>query len=107
MNSTRRQFLQHLALASGTGALLPAHSKAATEESAASFFLVGDTHYCADAEDISKMDAISADYNSRLSSITGGQGSYSLDFSHYEVVPGNLQQQIVDAHKKEVIAAHA
>lgn len=66
MNSTRRQFLQHLALASGTGALLPAHSKAATEESAASFFLVGDTHYCADAEDISKMDAISADYNSRL-----------------------------------------
>lgn len=48
-----------------------------------------------------------ADYNSRLSSITGGQGSYSLDFSHYEVVPGNLQQQIVDAHKKEVTAAHA
>jgi elongation factor G len=47
-----------------------------------------------------------ADYNSRLSSITGGQGSYSLDFSHYEVVPGNLQQQIVDAHKKEVVAAH-
>jgi elongation factor G len=48
-----------------------------------------------------------ADYNSRLSSITGGQGSYSMDFSHYEVVPGNLQQQIVDAHKKEVAAAHA
>lgn len=47
-----------------------------------------------------------ADYNSRLSSITGGQGSYSLDFSHYEVVPGNLQQQIVDAHKKEVVSAH-
>ncbi len=48
-----------------------------------------------------------ADYNSRLSSITGGQGSYSMEFSHYEVVPGNLQQQIVDAHKKEVAAAHA
>lgn len=42
-----------------------------------------------------------ADYNSRLSSITGGQGSYSMDFSHYEVVPGNVQQQIVDAAKKE------
>jgi len=48
-----------------------------------------------------------ADYNSRLSSITGGQGSYSMEFSHYEVVPGNLLQQIVDAHKKEHAAAHA
>ncbi len=41
-----------------------------------------------------------ADYNSRLSSITGGQGSYAMEFSHYEVVPGNVQQQIVDAAKK-------
>ncbi len=47
-----------------------------------------------------------ADYNSRLSSITGGQGSYSMEFSHYEPVPGNLMQQIVDAHKKEVAAEH-
>ncbi|MEK7710678.1 MAG: elongation factor G [Planctomycetota bacterium] len=47
-----------------------------------------------------------ADYNSRLSSITGGQGSYSMEFSHYEPVPGNLQQQIVDTHKKEVAAEH-
>ena len=42
-----------------------------------------------------------ADYNSRLSSITGGQGSYALEESHYEVVPGNVQQQIIDAAKKE------
>ncbi len=42
-----------------------------------------------------------ADYNSRLSSITGGQGSYGLEFSHYEQVPGNVQQQIIDASKKE------
>ena len=42
-----------------------------------------------------------ADYNSRLSSITGGEGSYSMEFSHYEAVPGNVQQQIVDAAKKE------
>ena len=42
-----------------------------------------------------------ADYNSRLSSVTGGEGSYSMDFSHYEPVPGNVQQQIIDAHKKE------
>ena len=42
-----------------------------------------------------------ADYNSRLSSITGGQGSYSMEFSHYEVVPGLVQTQIVEAAKKE------
>ena len=48
-----------------------------------------------------------ADYNSRLSSISGGQGSYSMEFSHYEVVPGNVQQQIVEQHQKEVAAAHS
>jgi elongation factor G len=42
-----------------------------------------------------------ADYNSRLSSITGGQGSYTLEESHYEVVPSNIQQQIIDAAKKQ------
>lgn len=46
-----------------------------------------------------------ADYASRLSSITGGQGSYGMEFSHYEVVPGNVQQQIIDAHAKEHAAA--
>jgi elongation factor G len=42
-----------------------------------------------------------ADYNSRLSSITGGEGSYTLEESHYEVVPSNIQQQIIDAAKKQ------
>ncbi|MFH0982081.1 MAG: elongation factor G [Planctomycetota bacterium] len=37
-----------------------------------------------------------ADYHSRLSSITGGQGSYTMEFSHYEPVPGNIQQQVID-----------
>jgi elongation factor G len=46
-----------------------------------------------------------SDYNSRLSSITGGEGSYAMEFSHYEVVPGNVQQHIIDAHKKELEAA--
>lgn len=46
-----------------------------------------------------------SDYSSRLSSITGGEGSYSMEFSHYEVVPGNVQQQVIDAHKKELAAA--
>ena len=42
-----------------------------------------------------------ADYNSRLSSITGGQGSYHMEFSHYEQVPAHLQQKIIEASKKE------
>ncbi len=41
-----------------------------------------------------------ADYHSRLSSITGGRGSYSLEFSHYEQVPGNVQQQVIADSKK-------
>jgi len=36
-------------------------------------------------------------YNSQLRSVTGGQGSYSMELSHYEPVPGNVQQQIVAA----------
>lgn len=46
-----------------------------------------------------------SDYNSRLSSITGGQGSYSLEFSHYEAVPANVQQQIIDSHRKAAVEA--
>ncbi|MHC5109330.1 MAG: elongation factor G [Planctomycetota bacterium] len=46
-----------------------------------------------------------SDYSSRLSSITGGQGSYAMELSHYETVPSNVQQQIVDAHKKELAGA--
>jgi elongation factor G len=41
-----------------------------------------------------------ADFNSRLSSISQGQGSYSMELSHYEPVPGNLQQSIIAAAKK-------
>ena len=40
-------------------------------------------------------------YNSSLSSITGGQGSYIMELSHYDSVPGNVQQQIIDKAKKE------
>ena len=38
-------------------------------------------------------------YNSQLRSVTGGQGSYTMELSHYEPVPGNVQQQIVAASK--------
>jgi elongation factor G len=39
-------------------------------------------------------------YNSQLRSVTGGQGSYTMEFSHYEPVPGNVQQQIIAAASK-------
>jgi elongation factor G len=41
-------------------------------------------------------------YGSRLKSWTGGQGSYSVEFSHYEQVPPNVQQQLVAQHKAPV-----
>ena len=40
-------------------------------------------------------------YARSLSSITGGQGSYTIEFSHYDVVPANVQQQIIRQEKLE------
>ena len=34
-------------------------------------------------------------YARTLSSMTGGQGSYTMDFSHYDVMPANVQQDIM------------
>ncbi|MCP4040414.1 MAG: elongation factor G [Gammaproteobacteria bacterium] len=34
-------------------------------------------------------------YQSRLKSITAGEGSYSIDFSHYAAMPAKAQQQLV------------
>lgn len=38
-------------------------------------------------------------YAAQLGSITQGQGSYTMEFSHYDTVPGNVQQQIVSKSK--------
>ena len=38
-------------------------------------------------------------YARTLSSMTGGQGSYSMEFSHYDVVPPNVQQEIISKAK--------
>ncbi len=35
-------------------------------------------------------------YARSLSSITGGLGSYTMEFSRYDLVPGNVQKEIVD-----------
>jgi len=42
-----------------------------------------------------------SNYSSELRSVTGGRGSYSMRFSHYQEVPPHLAQQIVDAAKEE------
>jgi elongation factor G len=34
-----------------------------------------------------------------LSSMTGGQGSFTMEFSHYDVVPGNIQQEVMSKAK--------
>ncbi len=34
------------------------------------------------------------DYQSRLKSLTGGRGSYSIEFARYSAVPPNIQQQL-------------
>ncbi len=41
-----------------------------------------------------------AQYNSQLKSVTAGRGSYSMTLSHYEVVPPNIQQQVVAQYAK-------
>jgi len=41
-----------------------------------------------------------SDFHSRLSSISGGQGSYSMELSHYDPVPSNVQQRVIEAASK-------
>ncbi|HEY3636243.1 MAG TPA: elongation factor G [Caldimonas sp.] len=38
-------------------------------------------------------------YQSRLNALTSGQGRYTIEFSHYEAVPPNTQQQLVSSFK--------
>ncbi len=34
-------------------------------------------------------------YSTELRSMTGGEGAYAIEFSHYDVVPSTIQQQII------------
>jgi elongation factor G len=40
-----------------------------------------------------------SNYQNQLKSVTGGQGSYSMELSHYDPVPMHIQQQIVAQYK--------
>jgi elongation factor G len=41
------------------------------------------------------------EYQSRLRSVTGGQGAYTVEFSHYAAVPPSQQQQLTSQFKLE------
>jgi elongation factor G len=41
------------------------------------------------------------DYQSKLNSVTQARGSYHMQFSHYDPIPGNLAQKVID----EAVAA--
>jgi elongation factor G len=45
-------------------------------------------------------------YEQHLTSATGGRGSYSMDYSHYEEVPSHLQGKIIEKHKAERAGVH-
>ena len=40
-----------------------------------------------------------SDYQTELKAMTGGQGRYAIEFSHYEPVPAQVQRQLTDAYK--------
>jgi elongation factor G len=38
-------------------------------------------------------------YQSRLKSVTGGTGSYTVNLSHYDPVPGRVQQLLIAEYR--------
>jgi elongation factor G len=44
-------------------------------------------------------------YTTDLRSMTGGRGAFSMDFSHYEVVPAHIAADVISARQKELAAA--
>jgi len=44
-------------------------------------------------------------YTTDLRSFTGGRGVFTMEFSHYEVVPTHIAQELIAARQKELAAA--
>lgn len=42
------------------------------------------------------------DYSTRLKSLTGGEGSYEISFSHYDPVPDNIQRALAEKHQQQI-----
>ncbi|MCG8553581.1 MAG: elongation factor G, partial [Desulfobacterales bacterium] len=40
-----------------------------------------------------------SNYQSQLKSVTGGQGSFAMEFDHYDPVPSSVQQQVISEYK--------
>ena len=36
-----------------------------------------------------------ANYETELKSMTGGQGSFTMEFSHYDILPAHLMQPVI------------
>jgi elongation factor G len=58
---------------------------------------VGDTQIIRAQVPLAEMQT----YSTQLRSITAGEGSFSMDFSHYDVVPPNVAQQVIAKAKAE------
>ncbi|MGA8278856.1 MAG: elongation factor G [Rhodanobacteraceae bacterium] len=43
-----------------------------------------------------------SDYQTELKAMTGGQGRYAIEFSHYEAVPAQVQKQLMEAYRPKV-----
>src|SRR5690606_33541586 len=41
-----------------------------------------------------------SEYQSRVKALTGGEGTYTMELSHYDPVPPRKQQELVSAFKK-------
>lgn len=42
-----------------------------------------------------------ADYQSKLKSMTGGEGSYTMQLSHYDPIPSNLQKDLIKRYENK------
>ncbi|KAL1961020.1 hypothetical protein VTO42DRAFT_4908 [Malbranchea cinnamomea] len=45
-------------------------------------------------------------FSSHLRAATQGKGEYTMEFSHYEKAPGNLQKELIEEYKKAQEARH-
>ncbi|HXX54404.1 MAG TPA: hypothetical protein VEI28_07555, partial [Thermodesulfovibrionales bacterium] len=46
-------------------------------------------------------------YANQLQSMTSGRGLYSMEYSHYEEVPGNIAQKIIAEKEAKKTEEHA